>query len=241
MNEISEIVNILNRIASPDSRKETLYLCNRLRNINKENWNTYYEELINELGKDNKIITNVDYQVFWYECLGFPKVIGPNLRDFQGNTLGCDGILESDFNEVSGFHDANLNYVTYQNGNLTFFIDMYGDWGATNKEKYDYILGFEDVFAIYYKKEASLPTKLKEEIEIGNLIGKPIISIDELPAIKYILNSFNIEYNQELIEYRLFNIYSGMSHVYGLDNIIVFAKKWDLKHRTEEREKEFDF
>ena len=35
MNEISEIIHILNRIASPDSRKETLYLCNRLRKINQ--------------------------------------------------------------------------------------------------------------------------------------------------------------------------------------------------------------
>ena len=236
MNEISEIVNILNRIASPDSRKETLFLCNRLRKINKDNWNTYYEELINELGKDNKTIINVDYQVFWYECLGFPKVYSPIFRDFQGNTLGCYGILESDFNKVSGFHDGNINFATYQNCNLTLFIDMYSDWRSAAKDKFDYILRFEDVFAVYYKKGASLSAKLREEIEIGSLIGIPIISIDELPAIKYILNSFNIEYYQELTKYRLFNLYSGMSHVDGLDNIIIFAKKWDLKHRTEERE-----
>jgi len=105
MEVMDKIIDLIDEISlSSPSDEQDYSQFDELKILTRNIWSRYHADLIMELGKKNRPIGDIDYQIFWYECLGFPPQM-PLFRDHSGNILDCYGYLQSDFNESCGFGD----------------------------------------------------------------------------------------------------------------------------------------
>lgn len=193
---------------------------NTIRKLTEEVWNSHYRELLNELERiDNP---EANYQLFWLECLGYPRKT-PNLFGHDGMPLGLNyGALPSDFNRLLGFHDSKLVSVSRENEDnedIRMFIEL-DSWEYERAE-----LTFYNVISSYHL--------VNDEIVVDHLKGISnftILSDCEAPNIEYCIRHLKIPdtaLSKNHQEKRLFCIFGTQRE--SSDSLYIFADRWGLK------------
>ncbi|WP_459476903.1 hypothetical protein [Clostridium saccharoperbutylacetonicum] len=204
---VKEIVKMVYDIYSLDFNISNYDFYDKLRKLTYSIWEINHEELLQELGELD-LESNIDFQLFWYDCLGFPKEVP---KSYYKNGLPAYvfyGSIPSKIydvvSELGGFHDLNINYVTYETDLLSLFLDS-RCWKTISNEKYEVKLTFAGVSKIMFDKTYE---DKQEEFKIENLMGSHILSAEEIPMIEYIFNSLNLDKAYLLPKKRLIQITS---------------------------------
>lgn len=191
---VKEIVDAIYYIYELDFESIDYDYYDELRSMTHSVWETNHAELLREL-KNLDAESDVDFQLFWYDCLGFyqrkPKIFLKN--GLPANVLYGDICNDIDIvvSQIGGYHDLNFNYVTYEDDLLSLYLDM-RSWGIISKIDYQIKLTFKDVSNIQFYKYC-VPTEEREEFSIEKLMGNHILSARELPMIDYIFNNLSLD------------------------------------------------
>lgn len=216
---VKEIVEMVYDIYSLDFDMSNYDYYDELRDLTYSIWETNHTELLQEL-KELDIESNIDFQLFWYDCLGFPK---ETPRSFYKNGLpvyvfygSIPSKIHDAVSDIGGFHDLNINYLTYENGELSLFLDS-RCWKTISNTDYEIILTFSGISKVFFDKTDG---DKQEEFKIEDLMGGHILSAAEIPMIEYIFNRLNLDKTYLLPNKRLFLITSEI----GCNLYLVFDK-----------------
>ena len=167
----------------------------KLSDLTSSIWNDFHSELVKELNKmDSKLVyetgqtLDIDYQLLWYDSLGFLQREAPKVYSKCGKPLSiCSGDLRSNLNSTIAYHDAEIVRYSLDNSDLTLFLDA-----CSNNERKVKIT-FIDVTAVLNKDKERDYTYCKCDIKdaLGN-DKEYIVSACEIPAIDYIFNNFDL-------------------------------------------------
>ena len=208
---VKKIVEIVYDIYSLDFDISNFDYYDKLRKLTCSIWELNHTELLKEL-EELDIESNIDFQLFWYDCLGFPKEIPKSYYKNGLPAYDLDGSIPSKIYDVvsdfGGFHDLNINYVTYENEILSLFLDS-RCWKTISNTEYEIKLTFIGVSKIIFDRTDE---DKQEEFKIENLMGGHILSADEIPMIEYIFNSLNLDKAYLLPNKRLFWITSEVCY-----------------------------
>lgn len=210
---VKEVVEMVSNIYSLDFDISNYDYYDELKELMYSIWETNHAELLQEL-EELDIESNIDFQLFWYDCLGFPK---ETPKSYYKNGLPAYvlyGYLPSKIddvvNELGGFHDLNINYVTYENDILSLFLDS-RCWKTISNENYEIKLTFTGVSKIIFDKAHE---DKQEEFKIENIMEGHILSAEELPMIQYIFNNLGLDKAYLLPNKRLFRINSEVCNYF---------------------------
>lgn len=198
----------------------------KLRKLTHSIWEEEHCELLSELEKLD-IESNVDFHLFWYDCLSFPQEMP---RYFYKNgkpayvLYSCIPSQIHECEKYVGFHDAYIKYPQYENS--TFSICLDGRY--KNATDYQIKLSFFNVFEIISINNSNGNTNTYDEFAVEQLVGNYILSARELPMIRYVFDNLELDKRYMLPEKRLFWIsISGNS---SFDLYIVFDK-WEFQKK----------
>jgi hypothetical protein len=201
---VREIVDIVYSIYEMQFSEIDLGYYDNLRSLTDSIWETHHAELLQEL-KELDTESNVDFQLFWYDCLSFPR---ESPKAFYKNGTPVNilyGDLPSKIDrvtgEIGGYHDLNINYAEYENNTLSLYLDM-RHWGIISKTDYQLKLTFKGVKNILFYKGVMSKKEL-EDFRVEKLMGNNILSGAEIPMIEYIFNSIELDKGWLIPEKRL--------------------------------------
>lgn len=221
---VKEIVKMVFNIYSLEFDVSNHDYYDKLRELTYSIWETNHSELLAELNELDKE-SNIDFQLFWYDCLGFPNET-PHVYYKNGlPAFVFYGYIQSKLEDViskfGGFHDMNINYTAYENNILTLFLDSRYCKTISNTE-YEIKITFTDVEKIIYY---GIDKKVDEELNIEKLMGTQILSFEEIPMIKYIFNSLKLDKTYFHPSKRLFWVISEYAEFYFI------CDKWTYEIR----------
>lgn len=191
-----------------------------LRDLTYLAWEEFHTELLEEL---NTIYPefNIDYQLLWYDSLGFPPEIpktyyksGKPQYVFYGS---IPSKIHSCVEDIGGFHDLNINFVTFKDGDLSLYLDS-RYWGVISSENYQVKISFEECTKIFCYNSAGKPETT--EFDICSIMGNHILSLHELPMIKYVFDNTLLDSSYLSTCNRLFLVNIEKYEVF------IICKKW---------------
>jgi len=167
----------------------------KLSDLTSSIWNDFHSELVRELSQmdcelvDEKGQTlDIDYQLFWYDSLGFLQREAPNIYSKCGKPIYIRyGDLRSNLNTTIAYHDAEIVRYSLENSDLTLYLD------ACSNDERKVKITFIEVAAVFNKDKENDYTYCK--CDIKDVLGKDkdyIVSAYEIPAIDYIFKNFNL-------------------------------------------------
>ncbi|WP_025678817.1 hypothetical protein [Paenibacillus massiliensis] len=222
INKIVELVyNVANHWLEEDDYTNTY---NSIRMLTKEVWNTHHNQLLNELSLlDNP---TADYQLFWLECLSFPRK-SPNLNGLDGMPLSLPyHSLPSDLNEFN-FHDSKIEGFSINDEREVVFYIKLDSWEYDKAE-----LTFYEVSSCFHQTNEGLIIE-----NLDSIHDFCILSEGEAPNISFALKHLNIPNLSSIKDKRLFYFF-GLNSSKTYDSIYIFAKKWSKDHIADSRKHE---
>lgn len=195
---VQKIVNMVRDIDNYDFDLSDYSFYKKLSEYTLTVWESSHENLLIEL-KNMKSPVNTDYQVLWYDSLGFPQEI-PKTYNKQGEPIYiCYGILPCREEQVVMYHDAKIKNYTFHKNSWHLFINTY----EGNKK-----IIFNDVVAVLKRVNSSKFTEC-EVSDLKNIIYKDVTSGNEIPAIDYIFHNLKTPQAFSLPNKRYFLFYTS--------------------------------
>ncbi|MGE5415480.1 MAG: hypothetical protein ACM3UZ_01715 [Acidobacteriota bacterium] len=230
VSEIKEIIDIVYGVFSNEINTSDKECYLELLNLTASIWEEHHSELIHELSLIAPD-SGLDFQLFWYDCLGFHDAEMPKMFFKSGKPMHVlYGCIPSEIWRAaelcSGFHDANINYVSYNKDSLSLYLDQ-RCWGIQTNQDYQVKLSFRDVKGILGKKNDGMESMFEPD----DIIGCHVLSLQEIPSIDYIYKNINIPVQYYSHKNRLFYIWLGGQDLAELDHIIVICRGWDYEHK----------
>jgi len=115
----------------------------KLSDLTSSVWNDFHCELVRELNKmDSKLVDekgrtlDIDYQLLWYDSLGFLQREAPKVFSKCGKPISiCSGDLRSNLNSTIAYHDAEIVRYSLDNNDLTLYLDACSNIERTGQLK----------------------------------------------------------------------------------------------------------
>ncbi|WP_337100122.1 hypothetical protein [Paenibacillus sp. YIM B09110] len=214
--EVDQIVRLVYEIANQwidESKYKSTY--NTLRRLTKKVWSQYHKDLLDELRRlDNP---RADYQLFWLECLGYPRK-SPNLIGLDRMPLSLPyHALPSDFNSSLGLHDSRISEVIFSENDMIFNLKLdsweYESGELTFHNVSDYCVLIDDKIVVE---------------DMSEIIDFTVMSDGEAPNIEYCISHLKIPDKYSKNNNRLFYIF-GANRSDRNDSIYIFAESWSWK------------
>lgn len=186
---VKEIIEMVHNIPFYDFDLSDFSHFQRITDLSKKVWDESHAILIEELFKLD-ISEDIDYQLLWYDSLGYPREIPriySRLTNEPKNII--HGVSPSNIEANIMFHDSNINFCTVNKDKFTFMLD-YKSKGKVSNTEYDVKLSLNDLDCILKIENGSF-VKIEENIS-QDLNGRQILSGHEYPAINYIFEKIKI-------------------------------------------------
>lgn len=219
-NLVDQIKNMVINISEMNFNISNYDYYQELRDLTWLAWDEFHAEILCAL---NLIYPefNIDYQLLWYDSLAFPPEIPKKYYKSGKPQHVFYGFIPSKIYEcvenIGGFHDLNVNFATFENNNLSLYLDS-RQWRVVSSDSYEVKISFNECTRIFcYDTRGNIDT-VKFDVDI--IKGKHIHCFDELPMIQYIFD--NIELNNEYL-----SINDRLFHMYIEDyELFVICKGW---------------
>lgn len=223
-NIVKEIVKLVSDIYNLNFDISNFKKYDELRELTEEAWEEHHNELLFQLGSLEPE-WNIDFQLFWYDCLGYPQQTPKTFFKNGKPSYVFYGWIPSKIDESVkdfGFHDQIIKNVIYEDNTITLILDGQG-WVA---DDYQVKLKFKGVESILSKV-----TFEKNDdyfilsLNLKDIIHKMILSARELPMINYIFENIRIDKSYLNTQKRLFWI-----EISGNEYIIIFDT-WEYEKK----------
>lgn len=185
--EIQEILQIILNIADLDFDISNDDYYEELRKLSYSVWEKHHVELLEELGLLRND-TDIDFQQFWFDCMGHPDVIPNRYSKSKSKYIGLSGrvpnTIENSLTEIGGFHDSYVVNLSLENERLDIILsDQIGTEKTTK-------------LTFYGVEKYQCRNHMFNDISIEAILNSQILSGTELPMIESIFDV--IDMNKEL-------------------------------------------
>lgn len=222
---VQEILEIILNIIDMDFDISNYEYYELLRKMSYSVWEKHHVELLEEL-RLLRTETDIDFQLFWFDCMGYPDLIPNRYSKSKSKYIGLSGrvpnTIENSLSEIGGFHDSFIESMEFMNQNLDIILsDRCRNKGSSI---------MQTIKLTFYGVEKFLCSGnyVMEKIPNEIIVNGQILSATELPMINSIFDIIDI--NKELLVNgkRLIDIEIISSTNEHIEAFIVF-NDWSFK------------